>query len=111
MTGACVVRPSTHHAPPSSLPERFDRTDPRVSPALAPNLAGLPPAIVVTAGFDPLRDQGMSFALALRAAGVEVVDRCEDSLSHSFLAMENLTPAATEAVDRILADLRPHLTP
>ncbi len=87
------------------LPDGFDRSDPLLSPALAPNLAGLPPAVVVTAGFDPLRDQGMGFALALRAAGVHVVDRCENSLSHSFLSFPGLVPEAGAAIDRIIADL------
>lgn len=88
-----------------ALPDGFDRADPRLSPALAPNLAGLPPAVVVTAGFDPLRDQGMAYALALRSAGVEVIDRCEDALSHSFLAMGGLTPAARAASRRIVDDI------
>jgi acetyl esterase len=61
--------------------------------------------VVVTAGFDPLRDQGMGFALALRAAGVHVVDRCEDSLSHSFLSFPGVVPEAGAAIDRIIADL------
>ena len=88
-----------------ALPEGFDRADPRVSPALAPNLAGLPPAVVVTAGFDPLRDQGMAHALALRSAGVQVVDRCEDALCHSFLALGALGPAVRSASQRVIDDI------
>ncbi|MEL6893777.1 MAG: alpha/beta hydrolase [Actinomycetota bacterium] len=91
------------------LADGADRADPSISPALAPSLAGLPPAIVVTAGFDPLRDQGLSYALALRAAGVHVIDRCEDSLSHSFLSFGGLVPDAAAAQGRILDDLRPLL--
>ena len=91
------------------LPDGFDRADPSLSVALAPNLSGLPPAIVVTAGFDPLRDQGMSYALKLRAAGVEVTDRCEDSLSHSFLSLGGIVPDAAAAQGRIIADIERHL--
>ncbi len=91
------------------LPEGFDKADPLLSPALAPNLSGLPPAIVVTAGFDPLRDQGIAFALALRAAGVEVTDRCEDTLSHSFLSLGGIVPEAAAALGRIIADIARHL--
>lgn len=83
-----------------------DRADPALSPAHAASLAGLPPAIVVTAGFDPLRDQGIAYALALRAAGVHVIDRCEDALSHSFLSFGGLVPAAADAQDRIIDDVR-----
>ncbi len=89
--------------------EGFDHADPAISPALAPNLSGLPPAIVVTAGFDPLRDQGIAYALALRAAGVEVTDRCENSLSHSFLALGGIVPEAAAAQGRIIADIARHL--
>jgi len=92
-----------------ALPTGFDRADPSLSPALASELGGVAPAIVVTAGFDPLRDQGMSFALALRAAGVEVTDRCEDSLTHSFLAFGGITPEARAGADRLVADLARHL--
>ncbi len=93
-----------------ALPEGFDRADPRLSPALAPNLAGLPPTVVVTAGFDPLRDQGMAYALALRSAGVHVVDRCEDALCHSFLALGALGPAVRSASRRIVDDIARLLT-
>lgn len=92
-----------------ALPEGFDRANPAVSPALADELGGVAPAIVVTAGFDPLRNQGMAFALALRAAGVEVTDRCEDSLTHSFLALDGITPAAADAVDRLIGDIARYL--
>ncbi len=83
----------------------FDVSSPSFSPAQA-DLAGLPPAIVVTAGFDPLRDQGMAYAAAMRAHGVAVIDRCEDVLSHSFLSMDGMVPEARAAHDRIIADLR-----
>ena len=92
-----------------SLPDGFDRSDPRLSPALAQDLGGVAPAVVVTAGFDPLRDQGIEFALALRAAGVDVTDRCEDSLCHSFLALDGLVPEASAAVDRVVTDIARHL--
>jgi acetyl esterase len=54
------------------VPDRARRTDPRVSPLLAPDLSGLPPAYIATALADPLRDEGESYAERLRAAGVTV---------------------------------------
>ncbi len=69
------------------LPEGADPASPRVSPLLAEDLRGLPPALVVTAGFDPLRDEGASYAEALAAAGVETEYRCYDDQVHGFISM------------------------
>ena len=88
-----------------ALPAGFDRADPVVSPALHPELGGVAAAVVVTAGFDPLRDQGIAFALALRAAGVHVVDRCEDSMCHAFLSLGGVSPGAAEAAGRLIDDI------
>jgi len=67
------------------LPPGLDRSDPRASPLLAPDLSGLPPAYVAVAGFDPLRDEGEAYAAALRAAGVPVTLRRHTSAVHPFI--------------------------
>jgi acetyl esterase len=82
------------------------RSDPRVSPALAEDLSGLPPALVYTAQYDPLRDDGDAYAEALRAAGVRVIHRRFDSLVHGFFALGPLSSAAQAAVEQICDDLR-----
>ncbi|MDO9409164.1 alpha/beta hydrolase [Patulibacter sp.] len=75
--------------------------DVRASPATG-DLQGLAPAVVTTAGFDPLRDDGDAYARALEAAGVTVRHLENPSLIHGWLAMAPLSPAAREARDAAL---------
>ena len=74
-----------------------DPADPRLSPNKAADLSGLAPAVVITAGFDPLVDQGEAYAKRLKAAGVPVTYRCYDSLAHGFTAFTGAVPAADAA--------------
>lgn len=83
-----------------------DRNDPRVSPLRHPRLHDLPPAVVVTAGFDPLCDEGQAYAEALAAAGVRVRHRCHDGLVHGFAQMTGAVPAARRAVLEAVGELR-----
>jgi acetyl esterase len=76
--------------------------DVRAAPATG-DLQGLAPAVVATAGFDPLRDDGDAYAKALEAAGVTVRHLENPSLIHGWLAMAPLSPAAREARDAALA--------
>jgi acetyl esterase len=62
------------------------------------DLTGLPPAVVVTAGFDPLRDEGRNYAARLVAAGVPTVYLPFRSLTHGFLDMAGRVPAAQDAL-------------
>ena len=79
------------------LPPGIDHADPLVSPLLAPSLEGLPPAHVVTAGFDPLRDEGEAYADRLREAGVPVTLRRQPGLIHGFINMMGTGRAARAA--------------
>jgi acetyl esterase len=87
----------------------LDPTDPRVSPLLADDLSGLPPAILITAGFDPLRDEGRQYAEALRAAGNVVDAREYGSLIHSFPNFFGLGGGSLAATKEIISALRAHL--
>ena len=83
-----------------------DPTHPDASPWFAESVAGLPPAVVVTCGFDPLRDEGEAWAGRLRDAGVPVTLRCESGLVHSFMNMDGVIEAAAAANARLVSDLR-----
>lgn len=87
------------------LPDMSAVNDHRVSPGIATELWGLASAVVVTAGFDPIRDAGDAYAVSLARAGVEVVHRCENALPHSFTAMGGISREARRAVDRLTDDI------
>ena len=87
-----------------------DRTDPRASPILAHDLAGQPPAHVVTAGFDPLRDEGEAYAAALRDAGVPVTVKRERDLVHGFINAVGLGGRSREALGEVVAAIRAGLS-
>ena len=84
--------------------------DPRVAPLHAADLTGLSPALVVTAGFDPLRDEGRAYARALTAAGVPVDHREYGSLVHAFINFFPLGGDSELAVVDLTSALRAHLS-
>jgi acetyl esterase len=88
------------------LSSRDAARDWRVSPLRAPSLAGLPPALIVTAGFDPLRDEGEIYANRLRDAGVMVDHVCYGGMVHGFLGMGKLLDTAMRAVAHIGGSLQ-----
>jgi acetyl esterase len=83
--------------------------DPRVSPLRADDLAGLAPALVFTAGFDPLRDEGDRYAQALTAAGVPCEHRPMGSLVHGFANFRALGGACEAAIGELTSALRAHM--
>jgi acetyl esterase len=88
----------------------MEPSDPRLSPLLAESLSGLPPALIVVAGFDPLRDEGESYAAALRDAGTPVDLRCMGSLTHGFANLFPLGGGSAAATKELISALRAHLS-
>jgi acetyl esterase len=84
-------------------------SDPLVSPLRAKDLSGLSPALVVTAGFDPLRDEGDQYAIQLREAGVAVDHRRMSSMIHGFVNLNALGGGISRANAEMLSALRAHL--
>jgi acetyl esterase len=85
-----------------------EKREPRASPLFASpeGLRGLPPALVLTAGFDPLRDEGRAYAEKLKAAGVEVEHRCIEGSIHGFFSFGGVFAHARQAVDDSARALR-----
>jgi acetyl esterase len=88
------------------ITDQADWSDWRASPLLASSHAGLPPALVLTAGFDPLRDEGLQYANALSAAGVPTQYVCFERQIHGFITMGRVIEEAHTAVGLCGAALR-----
>ncbi|MBR0809917.1 MULTISPECIES: alpha/beta hydrolase [Bradyrhizobium] len=88
------------------LPDDIDTADPRVSPLRATRLTGLPTAIIHTAEYDPMRDEGNAYARKLLAAGVAVEHVCHDGMVHNFHAMGAILPQAQLVLSQIGEQVR-----
>ena len=87
----------------------INTTDPFFAVNKAADYSGLPPALVLTAEFDPLRDEGEHYAALLDAADVDTKVIRYDGMIHGFLGMREIVPAANEAMAETAAFLRSHL--
>jgi acetyl esterase len=84
------------------------RADVRASPLLG-DLAGLPPAVVLTAGLDPVRDEGRAYAAGLITAGVATSYLEAVGNIHAFVVMRKAVPSSVTDIERALTALRAHL--
>jgi acetyl esterase len=104
--GYLLTKKSMEYFQAQYLPRREDLTDWRASPLLAKTLAGLPPAHVLTAGFDPLLDEGREYAERMAKAGVDVSYREYADMVHGFILMGGVLDTANAAVGECCAKLR-----
>jgi acetyl esterase len=88
------------------LKSSSDADDWRASPLRAASLAGLPPALIITAGFDPLRDEGAAYAARMTEAGGIVDYVCYGGMIHGFMPMGKLIDTGNRAISHVAASLR-----
>ena len=93
------------------LASAADAANPYAAPMQADDLSGLPPALVITAEFDPLRDEGEAYAEKLRAAGVPTTCTRYDGMIHGFYGMSAMVDKAKQAVEQSSASLREAFAP
>ena len=91
------------------VPDKNDRIKPDASPARAEDLSNLPPALVVTAEYDVLRDEAEAYGEAMAAAGVPVTIKRFDRQMHNFFAMTGILPAAEVALEYVGQQIDRHL--
>ncbi|MDH5577309.1 MAG: alpha/beta hydrolase [Betaproteobacteria bacterium] len=96
--GYLLTQKSMEYFQAQYLPRKEDRLDWRASPLLARSLAGLPPAYVITAGYDPLVDEGREYAERMAKAGVEVAYREYADMVHGFILFGGVVDTANAAV-------------
>jgi acetyl esterase len=104
--GYLVDRDTLEHDLKHYLGPATDRADPRVSPLRAADIRHLPPTVVHTAEFDPLRDEGQAYAERLKEAGVQTIYRCHPGMIHLFYGMGGLIAYAGAAYGLMGADIR-----
>jgi acetyl esterase/lipase len=104
--GYYVTREELRWCVRNYLPPGADPADPRISPALRIDLAGLPATVLAVVQYDPLHDQGIAYARALQAASVPVTLHPGTGLIHGCFDMLGVTAAARDEIDRVISSVR-----
>src|SRR5262249_33821370 len=109
--GYLVDRDTLEHDLKHYLPEGIGRADARLSPLRPECATRLPPTVIHTAEFDPLRDEGRAYAERLQQAGVRTLYRCHPGMIHLFYGLRGLITYASAAFAEMGADIRSLLAP
>jgi len=104
--GYYVTLADLHWCVGNYLPRGTDPTDPRISPALHPDLSGLPTTVIAVAEYDPLRDQGLVYAETLRESSVAVTAHHGRGLIHGYCDMIGVVPTARTELDDVVDSVR-----
>jgi acetyl esterase len=102
-SGYMLTRKALHWFMDAYIPDHRDRLDPRASPMLRESLEGLPPALIISAEFDPLVDENEAYAKRLNEAGVATQYVCFAGMIHPFFTLGGLIEDAAKA-ERLIAD-------
>ncbi len=107
-TGYALDRDAMHWYLENYLPATWNAQDPYLFPMAATDFSGLPPTLIMTAEFDPLRDEGVAYAEKLAGAGVVVEHVHAEDQMHGFLMMDRAVARAGELIDRLGRSLASH---
>jgi acetyl esterase len=105
-SGYMLTTAALHWFMDNYIPDSEDRKDPRASPMLRPSLKGLPPALVISAEFDPLVDENEAYAKRLTDAGVETEYVCFAGMIHPFFTLGGVIEDTAKAEALVAAALR-----
>ncbi|MCH7323963.1 alpha/beta hydrolase [Solibacillus sp. MA9] len=87
-----------------------DKLNPYVAPLLTEDLSNLPPAVVITAGYDPLCDEGLAYANRLQEAGIQVEYTCYEGMIHGFFWMAGIMDKGKQAIEQVSRHLQESFT-
>ena len=109
-SGYLIDQDTLDHDLEHCVPEGADPRDPRISPLLAADLSGIPPTLVHTAEFDPLRDEAQDYFGRLTHTGSALAYTCHPGMIHLFYGLGAVIPYARTAFEKIGAEIRAALT-
>lgn len=109
-TGYLLEKDSIEWYKKQYIPKDYDLMDPRLSPLFANDFSSLPPALIITAEYDPMRDEGETYAQKLKSAGVPTTLKRYQGMVHGFFQMEGLLDDARLAINTVGETLKTHFS-